>query len=56
MAARNGGLFNEHFQGTQTRLQLVYIVARTRIHRHELHSGMGRTASWKRPSLARAWA
>jgi len=56
MAAPNKGLFIEHFHATQTRVQVVYVVIRARIYRHELRSGMGRIASWKRPSLARAWA
>jgi len=42
---------------TQPKSELKsYIVEHIQIYRHELHSGVGRTAIWKRPSLAQEWA
>ena len=40
-------------QPKRDRVQVVYNVVRAQTYTHELHSGMGRTASWKRPSVAR---
>jgi hypothetical protein len=55
-AAPNRGVFSEIFPATQARVQVVNLIVHTQIYRHELHSGAGGTASWKRPSLTRAWA
>jgi len=55
MAGTKRGLFSESFHATQTPIQVVYFIVRMRIYRNELHSGMGRTASWKRLNLAWSW-
>ena len=56
MAASNYALFHDSFHATQTQIQIVYVIVHMRIYRHELCSGMGRTASQKRLSLNRTWA
>jgi hypothetical protein len=56
MAAPNRGLVSWSFRATQTQVQVMYVTIYTWICRHELCSGVDLAASWKRPSLARAWA
>jgi len=51
MAAPNRGQISERFHATQTRVKWSTLSVQIHVYRHDLHSEVGLTASWKRPGV-----